>query len=277
MSRWLAIIVVFSILAIGSASVSHAGFNVIQGDMLKLSEGAGVPGGIFSVDVFEGGSYGDIDFYTMCVEVAENITFGTVYKVSNDVLTDGFQTRNTNKLLSEKTAWLYTQANLGTLPFFDSAVNGAAINGYFSFPTVAPMLASTTARDQANALQLAIWQGMGWTDTEIAGIDGSGGLWNATYISTLTSLYLDRADDRGWLDLYEDDTAWSGFGNVRIMNLVKMSPVDPNVIKSYHQDQLVWLNPPPPGASVPELPTFYTASALIVGALIGVVAKQRRK
>jgi hypothetical protein len=275
MIRWFFAVVVWAIVAAGCASFSHAGFDVIQNDMLKLGEGAGTPGGIFTVDVLEAGSYGDIDFYTMCVELSETVTYGTVYKVSNDVLNDGFQTRNSNKSLSEQTAWLYTQANIGTLPLY-SPTTGAALGTFLNFATLAPM-ATSTAREHANALQLAIWLGMSWTEAEIAAVDGGGGLWTSSYISTLKDYYLLRTDGEGWLDMFADDAVWSGFGDVRIMNLVKVSSTDPNVIKSYHPDQLVWLNPRPPGSSVPELPTFYTSSALMVGAFACSILMQRRK
>jgi hypothetical protein len=252
----------FAVVAI-AASTSRGGFDVFEGDFVKLANGNGYPGGIFDVNVlFRGGTS---DFYTMCVELTEHVNFNTKYYVDGI----GTATVKSGKDLGEQAAWLYTEAHLGTLSGFSFGSAGV---------------------DQANALQLGIWLGMSWPLTGTESIQSISG-WSESYINdTLTPIL------NPWLTAFADDLAWSGVGNVRVMTLRKYVYVPSDyvaelgeevvtlsndtkiLLKDFAQDQLIWTNSPDPNSIVPELPTFYTAGGIVsCAALCGLISHLRTR
>ena len=163
-------------------------------------------------------------------------------------------------MLGPQTAWLYTK-------FLQH--DASALRGYnFANPT------SAVARDQANALQLGIWSGMGYSPTDIMSLSG----WNAAYISGTLSPLLNPWMNNFQFDL--DHNLWSGTGNVQIMSL-RNFVVDPNGpvtladgrhirLTEYIQDQLI--------SHTPELPTFYSgctvAGCAVLWGIVSIIRKR---
>jgi hypothetical protein len=257
MRQQLWIFVAVGLVASTASKSADAGFNVIAGEFIELNNGPGSPGGVFHVDVFHNRT--DINpkgtYDTFCVELTEHINFDTRYYIQSI----GLKTINGGRTLAPQAAWLYTQ-------FLDQ--NTSALAG-FNFSLVAGNPSSTQARDQANALQLGIWRGLlddsnnPMSYTDIRNLAG----WTSGYVTYLKDNYLTT-----WLGAFTADTAWSGTGNIRIMNLrqytYKNNTLTPT---TYAQDQLVRVTP--------ELPTVYSAGAVmscaVLWGLIGVIRKHR--
>jgi hypothetical protein len=254
----------------------QAGFEVLAGDVVKLTDGVGNSGGVFHADVLYR-TAATPDFDTFCVEVLEHISLGTAYYVDSV----GLVTKSTNRNLTSKVAWLYTQFDEG---------NASKLPGFnFTTPTAV----------YANALQYGIWRELNpsWTDADIAALPGP---WTLSYITDTLTPILDNTTN-GWLGkYYADDVAnndWSTAttGSVLIMNLYKFvnvssSATGPKIreitladgskqkikLKGDAQDQLFRI--PPVGSVVPELATFYTAGSVVVGALVfGLISGHRRR
>ncbi|HEX6963087.1 MAG TPA: hypothetical protein VF175_14555, partial [Lacipirellula sp.] len=135
--------------------------------------------------------------------------------------------------------------------------------------------------DAANALQLGIWQGMGYSASEIYSLAG----WTTTKQNTLISMYLGApGGSTGWLTTFVP-TAPMVLG-VQIMNLHTfqfdssgsevLPPPDGRRIKmtGRAQDQLIYT---PQEVIVPELPSFLTGlTSIAVAGLCSVLAQMRR-
>lgn len=200
------------------------------GDTVILHDGPGNNGGVFYVDVVGRSSTSppynglnpNYDFPTFCVEITENISLGSSYKVS------GISTVTvaTGKVLGSFAAWLYTR-------FVEQTTGVGA-----GFASIAGWGGS--AAEDANAIQRGIWKSMGWTDSQI---NGALGAYDSTFLTNLKTAY-------------QADTAWTGLpanatpdgnwnlgsytGMVRVMNLIGPTPGTGNA-----QDQLVLVTPEP--------------------------------
>ncbi len=172
----------------------------------------GSSGGRFAVNNPGGqisGAYNFGGFETFCVEVEEHITQNGVYRVK------AISTQNSSgKTLGSQAAWLYTQFRAGTLTGFETA--------------------GANATNDANALQYGIWQGMGYSDTDIASNLGISA-------SSLNSTYKNHWTNSGWATDFAN-SGWTGIGQVRVMQL-KGSAINST---ANHQDQLLLI--PEPGS-----------------------------
>ena len=152
-----------------------------------------------------------VPFQTFCVETNEYINIGGSYHVDVNtaaVLGDGGKISNGNPLtggwgdpLDAKTAYLYTQFRAGTLAGYD----------YTPGP-------GGTRPASAAALQNAIW--VIEEESQVVLQDG------------LATTFKDAADEA------VDSGAWSGIGNVRILNLYTTTT------RTEKQDQLVLIPAP---------------------------------
>lgn len=185
-----------------AASPSPSMASVQVGDHIKVGDGLGSPGGIFHIDDLN--IPGSPDFDTFCVEITEFINDTSTFAVENI----GLITSQGGKTLSSYSAWLYNR-------FLDRATNGFTSSFNVTFSS------------DINALQLAIWLGIGYTPTEIQAHIGSG--WYANYSAVLNS--------KPWQAQFAADTSWTGVGDIRVLNLRKL---DANgEYTDYAQDQLV--------------------------------------
>jgi hypothetical protein len=257
MRRHLLILAAVVLMAGAASRSADGGFTVNAGEFIELNDGPGSPGGIFHAEAFRTATDTNPKgtFDTFCVELTEHITLGTRYLVHGI----GLKTVNGDRTLGADSAWLYTQ-------FLDK--DSTALT-FFNF--------NNPSREQADALQLGIWQGMLDKDNKRmsdAGISGLAG-WTTSiykgspdYATYLRSTYLTT-----WLGAFDADVLsgkWSGTGDIKIMNLRKYNH---NTLTATHyaQDQLVRVTP--------ELPSLYSAGAVIgcaaLWGLAGVVRKRR--
>jgi hypothetical protein len=251
----LAIFCIVALVASAFAAPSQAGIDVFTGDLLKIANGPGSPGGVFYADVIgRGTSY---DFDTFCVEMTEHIGFNTEYYVQFV----GTSTNQGNKALGQQAAWLYSQfvgKNSSQLPGFNF---------------INPSSAQQTL--QADAMQYGIWAGMAtpYSLTDIIQLSG----WSASYVNGTLIPFLS-----GSLTNFNSAIAnnqWSGTGKVQIISLRSFveSPTGNVVLADgrrvtltgYVQDQLV--------QNSPELPSICTAMTALGCAGIWSVVSIRRK
>jgi hypothetical protein len=197
--------------------------SVQVGDLIKVGDGPGSPGGIFYVDDLNDAEV----FDSFCVEIEERINFTEKYAVE----AINTQTNQTGKPLTDFVAWLYTEYTSDSLLDFADM--------FASNPEVA-----------ANTLQLAIWKGMGYTKNAGSGwYDGVDGYikssWYDTYNNDYTKTLAQDLVSGIWESEFNADVtsgAWSGIGNVRIMNLRKVN--SDGSYGGYVQDQLVIIPEP---------------------------------
>lgn len=164
---------------------------------------------------------GFTNFITFCAELEQTIGTNGTYTVT------GFGTQNTSgKTLGDQAAYLYTNFIAGNFGETGAAFSAAKSNG----------------------LQYGIWQGMGYSDTEIRNLLGiSQTQLNNTYLNNWNTYAFGDSD---WMG---DFGSWSGIGNVRVLQL------------GNNQDQLVM---------VPEASTIAVWSVLsLLGA--GVAYRKR--
>lgn len=213
------------------------------GDTVQFSRGSnqGSGGGVFNAT---SPTSAFAAFQTFCVELTEHITFGTTYTVYGI----GTTNHQGGKTLGTDTAWLYTQFREG-----DIVLSGA---------------------NQENAMQLGIWRGMGYTDSQIASAMNGHANWGSAANALANYIpILDAILGNWFATLSADYAAWIAngpnyYGGVQIINIANSSG-------GYAQDQLIW-NPvpdPEPG-TVPE-----PATVVIWGTMLGlgfVVAKRRQ-
>jgi hypothetical protein len=205
-------------------SVSTPSLASVQvGDLLKLGDGLGSPGGIAHIDDLN--DAGSPNFDSFCVEITELVNPTDTYAVENI----GLVTMNGGKVLTPYTAWLYNR-------FLDRTTNGFSA----SFNAANIM--------DVNALQLAIWLGIGYTPADI--ISYAGMPWYFGHTLVLNT--------KPWQADFAADVSWSGVGPIRIMNLRRVGPG--GIYTDYAQDQLVRTNP------VPEPLSFVVWCLLLGGA-----------
>jgi len=197
-----------------------AGASIESADIVELSDGPGGAGGIFYVT-----ETGDptTNFATFCVQLSEFISLGPSYKaVLNDHTVSG------NVPLGSKAAWLYTK-------FLH---HSPQLTG-FDFSLISPAsISNTTARDQANAVQLGIWLDMNYSEPQVTALAGS--LWTSAYIDQLKTAYLNS-----WIDNY-DLSGWASTnhtGYVKILNLYGKDNSGNYTVN--RQDQLIEQMPEP--------------------------------
>lgn len=200
----LAVILALTLLV----SPALAGMDAQVGDIVKVPNGGydlGLLGGPITLKNQTAGN----SFLTFCVEIGE-----LIYVPNRDYAVSGIgdTTVQTGLTMSERTAWLYTEYRMGSL------------SGY----------AATDAKN--DALQYAIWRSMGYTNADLTN------KYDTAAVNAANSL----AESLGWWD---DDSAdpfkvagWSGFGNVRVANLTRVSNGEDG------QDQLIMV--PAPAAVV---------------------------
>ncbi len=211
-----------------------ASAQVSTGSVVRLGDGLGTLAGVFNGSVISGPGAGG-SFQSFCLEKFEYFNSYTqnlyVKSVDTSTVNDIAQNTTTSQggtiasdPLSSQTAWLYTQ-------FYN---NQAAYAGTQSL---------------ANSMQRAIW----FLEEELAGADLTA--YNADTQATSWVAQANAAVSSG---------AWSGLGNVRVLNLFK----DANYTQ-HSQDQLYMVT------AVPETGTY---SMMLAGlCFIGAIAVRRRK
>lgn len=228
-------------LALALALPASSTWAAIEQIQLSRPSNLGAGGGVFQVT----GTLGS--FETFCVQLGEYISFGTTYNVDTDDIGTTNDSLPSEKSLGSQAAWLYTK-------FLSTGVDAISVS----------------TSDEANAMQLGIWQGMGYGAEEIEsamiGHWGSSQAGVQAYISTLQGTILtvwinsDLANYNNWMNN-------NLIGNVRIMNLFTTSG-------GRAQDQLIIVTPPDPEpGTVPEPATIAVWSALLG---MGLVAAKRR-
>jgi len=246
-------LVLFTALATAQASVQ-------VGDKLKLYDGLGTTGGgIFHVDYnnlanssssqdngyLPAGTFPK-DFLTFCVQTREFVSFSGSPAVSPEYHVWGISktvlglntTRQDGTPLGSFAAWLYS----GFLGVDGVSLASAGFNpGTLS---------------HVNALQVGIWQSMGYSIPSVS--------YSTTILTALQNAY---SSDTTWASQTADVNG-NKTGNIKIMNLVKL--YSNGAIKEHFQDQLVYIPPPlgpPPG--IPEPMSFFVWSmlAMCVGSL----------
>jgi hypothetical protein len=184
-----------------AASPSRLCAGIMIGDQLKFSDGVGTPGGIFHVTDLSRPL--DPQFDTFCIELTEDVDFVNTFTVGNI----GKTTVMGGKTLTPYTSWLYFHFRKGTLASF----NPNSVN-------------------DANALQLALWKSVGYTQADIT--PHVGPAWYLTFNTLLNS--------KPWPSNYSSDVANSqlfGISSVRVINLKNFRGRDA-------QDQLILVPEP---------------------------------
>lgn len=170
------------------ATTAMAGVDVSVGDIVKVPKG-GYDLGLLAGPITLTNTANGHQFSTFCVEMGATIYVPDIsYRVSGL----GYKTVDTGYEMSERTAWLYTQYRRGTL------------GGY------------ANASAENDALQYAIWRSMGYGHSAIA----------TRHDASAANSARDLARAKGWWedDVLEYDVAnWTGYGNVRVANLVRAS------------------------------------------------------
>lgn len=188
-------------------------------------------------------------FKTFCVELTEHISLGsTTYYVYNIGTTNNLG----GKTLGSMTAWLYTQFREGD---------------------IVPVGANAE-----NALQLGIWRGMGYNNSEVATAMNGQAYWGST--ANALSTYIPQLDvilSNWYATLATDLAAWQSHGanyvgGVEIIN-ISTSPTPGQ--GTFAQDQLIWdPSASPVSATAPEPMTLAVWCGL---GLCGVGIGYRRK
>jgi hypothetical protein len=112
-------------------------------------------------------------------------------------------------------------------------------------PVLSAFNFASPTNNQANALQLGVWRGMGYSDSTISSLAG----WSSSYITGTLQPIL-----APWITAFTaaDGVTWSGIGDIRIMNLRTFTGTPGNLVYTgYAQDQLVRI-PPPDIQDAPE-------------------------
>jgi hypothetical protein len=231
-------IVALGALALLTGATTTVQASIQVGDIVRIGDGPGTPGGIFYVKDLANNKLAD----TFCVQLEEFVRFDTTYLVA------GISTSTVGagaKPLTSFAAWLY-----------DRYLNGVAGSGpalsNFDFANVYAQTSASAARMQANELQLAIWQAMGYTPAEIGGASNGG--WYDTYDGKLA----------GWEADFNSDVAnnlWSGTGDIYVLNLLRKNGAGNYTINA--QDQLIRI----PSDVIPEPVSLAVWSVLGVAAV----------
>lgn len=186
-----AAVVIASLLCL--TSFANAGF--MSGDIIRLGDAPGGLGGLF--DVKKPGSP-TVLFQSFCAHVEEDLDFETNYKAILSDVTDP-----DDRPVGPQAAWLYTQfvrQDTTQLPGFNFDRTTPSWNN------------NTGANNQARALQLGIWLGMGFTENEIK----FNADWTTSEVNNLKTTYLNT-----WLANYQA-SGWGQnnyIGYVKILNL----------------------------------------------------------
>ena len=205
---------------LGSVPFAHSA--IISGDIIRLGNSPGGPGGL--LDVSKSGDP-TVLFQTFCSHVYEDLDFNTDYLAIISDVTDP-----DSRPVGPLAAWLYTQflrQSVDQLPGFDFNLITPASN------------ANATANKQARALQLGVWLGMGFTEQEIKFNAG----WSTSFVEDLMTSYL-----QSWLANF----ALSGWeesnyiGRIRILNLYGRDQFGNFTVNI--QDQLIEI--PEPGSAI---------------------------
>ncbi|MCO6045377.1 hypothetical protein NG895_15815 [Aeoliella sp. ICT_H6.2] len=193
---------------------ANATASIQTGDIVGLDNAPGSPGGIFYLDDESGNKVTD----TFCVQLEEFVNFNSDYKVADAYATTTLGSGS--RSLTSFAAWLY-----------DRYLNGVEGSGpalsNFDFSNAYGQSDYSAASFQANELQLAIWEAMGYTPAEIGGVNGG---WYDTYDGKVA----------GWETEFNNDVTngvWSGTGDVYVLNLLSKDGNGEYSIDA--QDQLI--------------------------------------
>jgi hypothetical protein len=237
---------VLAVALILSASCGLARANsvsFVSGDIVRLSNYPSAQyGGIFGVT-----EPADVatNFLTFCSNLyEEELDYGVDYKGIISTQTDGSDPKGDNRPVGGYAAWLYTQ-------FLNMNSNNATGLKDFDFTRITQAFnGDPVASRQAQALQIGIWLGMGFTEQEIKDVNG----WSTADVDNLKGLYL-----TAWMANY-NVSGWGGStGNIKILNLYKASgggQYNNNAI----QDQLISVVPEP-GAAIASMVALAAALA----------------
>jgi hypothetical protein len=227
-------------------STSHAASAFFQsGDIVQLHNyPSGDAGGIFGVTVAANPLS---NFSTFCSNLYEDgpLEFNTDYKGIISDQTDGDNPAGDNKPVGPFAAYLYTLFLDQTLPNFDFTKITPAFNG------------DAAANKQAQALQLGIWLGMGFSENEIK--DQAD--WTQSEIDNLKSMFV-----TGWMANYNVSGWGNSTGSIKILSLLGQNGQG-QYTRNGIQDQLV---------QVPEPAAVLMATALI-GSALAAYQRQRRR
>lgn len=218
-----------------------AAATVVTGTIVKFADGVGEgSGGAFNGSVVSGASgTWNNSFQSFCVEYNEPLSFGSSYRVAG--VTDhtvnaagaygtysGTESGHTSTQdpISASTAWLFTQ-------FFTTNLSNTAIWGNGSQAT------------KNTAVQQAIWS----LEGEPSGT-----------VNSLAASYISLANAA------VSSGAWSGIGNVRVLNLYGQDSHGNYTVSA--QDQLYMVS------AVPEPETYALMLTGLV--LVGGIARRRR-
>ena len=205
-----------------------AAAEVVAGTIVKFSDGVGnSPGGAFNGSVVSGGSGAfNNTFQSFCLETNELLNPNGTLYKVNSVTNHTVNAAGTQDPISASTAWLFTQ-------FFTTNLSNTAIWG------------SGTQAVKNTAVQQAIWS-----------------MENETFngMTSLATSYKNLANAA------VSSGAWSGIGNVRVLNL--FSKDGRGNYTQHAQDQIYMVS------SVPEPETY---ALMLAGlALVGGIARRRR-
>jgi hypothetical protein len=178
-------------LVAGAGPTSAA---LVSGDIIRLGDLPGGLGGLF--DATKPSDPG-FSFLTMCAHAGEDLDFDTDYMA---VVSD--RTDPDNLPVTPMAGWLFTQFlnQSDELTNFNYNLITAAFNN------------NSVANDQARALQLGIWLGMGFTEQAIS--DNTS--WDDDYIEELMDDYVDS-----WIVNF-NQSGWEAAGKnggIMILNL----------------------------------------------------------
>jgi hypothetical protein len=237
--------VIAVVIAVSCASNAHASLQT--GDIVRIGNGPGSPGGVFYLQDAGGNHITN----TFCVQIEEFINFADTYQVADGM---SLQTAGVgSRPLTSFAAWLFDR-------FLNGTEGMGPVLSNFDFSNTHGQVDYNAARFQANEVQLAIWRAMNYLPAEIGGVSNGG--WYDTYDNKLA----------GWEAEWQSDVdggLWTGTGDIYVVTLLAADSSGEYTIHA--QDQLIRI---PSDNVIPEPLSAVVWSALL--ALVGGAIHRRR-